>query len=121
MIGKWFGISALDEGRLRRYITEHHADGTFKIHFRTYKSDKTYEDQIEIGLWGVSGNIHFTITRGWLVNGEVVPADPTDASLYDAYEIIRLTEDELEYKAVYAEAVFRVRRVPDSFELPGDI
>jgi hypothetical protein len=41
--------------------------------------------------------------------------------LYDAYEIIRLTEDELEYKAVYAEAVFRVRRVPDSFELPGDI
>jgi len=121
MIGKWFGISALDDGRLRRYIIEHHADGTFKIHFRTYNKDKRYEDHVEIGVWGVSGNIHFTITQGWLVDATVIPADPADASLYDAYEIIKLTNDELEYRAVYADVVFTVRRVPDSFELPEDI
>jgi hypothetical protein len=121
MIGKWFGLAALDDGRLRAYIIEHHADGTFKIHFRTYTRDNKYEDQIEIGVWGVSGNIHFTITQGWLVDSTVSPVDPADASFYDAYEIIKLTKDELEYKAVYADVVFAVRRVPASFELPEDL
>jgi hypothetical protein len=75
--------------------------------------------QTEYGVWGVSGNFYFTITQGFITEtGDIEPADTSDASLYDVYEILELTSDSMTYKNVETGNVFTAKRVPLDFKLP---
>jgi hypothetical protein len=118
MIGKWFGEATTDDDQIKKWITERRPDGSLRIHFRTYKKTGGYKEQIEVGLWGVSGPIYFTIINEAIADDKVITIDPTDAYFYDAYEIIKLTEQEFEYKAVTFSDIYKVKRVPDDFRLP---
>ena len=118
LIGKWLGEAKTDEGNRRQSLLDRLPNGTYKIFFRTYKSDASFEDQCEVGLWGFSGSVFFSIMRGWIVNEKFIPADPTDPAYYDAYEILKLTEQEFEYRHIPTNYIFRAKRVLGDYTLP---
>src|SRR5215475_15943222 len=74
IIGHWFEESPLKEGGKRLVLATLEADGTYKVQFRKIYPSGTTEDSTEVGLWGVSGPIHFTIMMGWVKDLEFVPA-----------------------------------------------
>jgi hypothetical protein len=72
----------------------------------------------EVGLWGISGPVYFTITRGWVRDQRFSPADPTQATFYDAYEILELSKDKFRYKSFVIGDEYTEKRVSDSFSFP---
>lgn len=119
MVGRWFGESTTKEGGTIQHIVERREDGTYQIWFRVREASGRVWEQSEIGLWGVSGSIYFTMTRGWVGKNEIRPADTTDATFYDAYEILSSSGEEVRYKSVELGDEYLVRRVPESFFFPA--
>jgi|SRR5579859_3373375 len=119
MVGTWLEESALADGTSRRELVDRNVDGHYRMQFRTYNKDGTHEDQIEVGEWGISGNIYFTITKGWMIDGVLMSSDLTEPDYYDAYTIIKLTADEFTYKSVVIPDVYTARRVDPAYQLPN--
>ena len=118
MIGKWYGSQPTKEGGARSHIVERFPNGTYRITFRLYDPQGGYREQREVGHWGVSGPIYFTILRGWLEGDKMAPADPGDPYYQDAYKIITLNDEVFEYEHAASGNRFSIRRVPQDFEFP---
>ena len=118
MIGKWFGEALTKDGGQRKWLTERHSDGTYMITFRKYGKNGSYEETREIGLWGIAGDIYFSIMKGWVKNNQIVPSDPENPYYYDAYKIIRLDMDYFEYKGVDDDERYILRKVKKDFQFP---
>ncbi len=82
LLGRWYGEERTREGGKRLEIIDRYVDGTFKIQFRVTEGSGKVWDQTEIGLWGISGPVYFTITKGWLHDKDFSPADPTQSTFY---------------------------------------
>ena len=115
MIGKWLGESKTTDGELRLALVERRENGTHSITFRLYDGS-SYEESVEVGLWGMSGGVYFTIMRGWMTGGRFEPSDSTRAYYYDAYEIVRLDGTTFEYRSMETGNRFANRRVGDDFQ-----
>jgi hypothetical protein len=118
LFGRWYGEAKTKEGGKRLEIVDRNADGTFKVQFRIIEGTGKVWDQTEVGLWGISGRAYFTITKGWVGGGRFFPADPTQATFYDAYEILELNKDKFRYKSFAIGDEFITKRVSDSFSFP---
>lgn len=118
LVGTWYGELDLADGGTRMQITRRAPDGTYKVTFRTRESSGQTWDQTEIGFWGVAGSVYFTITRGWMDGQQFAEADPTDASLNDAYEILELDDDTFSYRALQSGNEYQLNRVDDAFSFP---
>ena len=118
LIGRWYGEAPTTEGGKRSQITDHCPDGTITVQFHVVDNSGNAWDQTEVGSWGVSGPIYFTIIRGWLRHDRFAPADPTDANLYDAYRIEELTAHTFRYKSVSSGDEFVISRVSHSPTCP---
>lgn len=119
LVGSWYGESVTKSGGSRAHLMRRAADGTFKVTFRVVDSNGKITEQTEVGVWGASGSVYFTITRGWIRGDRLVSASPDDANLNDAYEILELTHDRFRYRNFQTRNEFTVKRVPDTFELPA--
>jgi hypothetical protein len=86
LVGRWYGENQTEEGGEQLELTDLDANGTFKTQFRIIERSGSVSDHSEVGLWGVSGPVYFTITQGLVRRERFSSADPTRASLYDAYE-----------------------------------
>ncbi|MDH3588562.1 MAG: hypothetical protein OEQ74_04090 [Gammaproteobacteria bacterium] len=115
MVGKWLGESDSGDGKLRLTLVERRENGTYTLTFRTYEGHN-YEEAVEVGLWGISGPVYFTIMRGWMTGGRFAPSDTTRAYYYDAYKIIQLDNATFEYQSVETGNRFVNRRVGDDFQ-----
>ena len=120
LIGTWYSKQPLKEGGYRETIAAKYSDGTYKIRFRARHENGTVVDNTEIGVWGFSGGVHFTIFRGWVQeDSSVIPSDTSDPYNYDAYQVLKLTQDEFEYrtfagrKHIFCEKSQRKFRFPD--------
>ena len=113
MVGKWLGEVSGNDG-LRLTLIERNDNGTYRLTFRTYKGND-YEESVEVGLWGISGSIYFTVMRGWIIDGEFVPADSTRAYFYDAYKVSNLDATSFEFKSLDSDNRYTNRRVGDDF------
>jgi len=118
MLGYWFGDSATKGGGRRMHIVERRRDGTMTIRFRVIDAAGKVDEQTEIALWGVSGPVYFTITRGWLDGNQFHSADPTQAYYYDAYEVLELTERTFRYRHVTTGSEYRIEKVDPDFDFP---
>ena len=118
MTGKWFGQEGTKNGGRVMWIAERNNDGTYKIHFRVVGLSGEITDQIEVGEWGVSGPVYFTIFKARIEGDKIIPVDPTNPYNRDAYKIIRLNEEYFEYEAFDSGNKFSVRKVPIDFVFP---
>ena len=117
MVGNWYGEEPVASGGKHQWLDQRKNDSSFIIRIRSVDSGETI-DQTEYGTWGVSANIFFSITSGWLHDGLPTPADPSDPNFYDAYQILSLTSDSMTYKNLETGNVFTARRVSDDFQFP---
>jgi len=67
MVGKWYGSQPTTDGGVKKQITQRSSLGDYKHTFRIYDVDGNYEEHIEVGEWGVSGQIYFSIFKGWIL------------------------------------------------------
>jgi hypothetical protein len=119
LVGKWFGDAVTKEGDRRLQITQRAADGTYKVTFRLIDRSGKISEQSEVGFWGISGSVYFTITRGWLKDERLLEANPTDASLNDAYQVLELTQERFRYRTLQSGSEYSLTRVDDAFEFPA--
>ena len=118
LVGFWFSDEPTKEGGRRYALSQKNADGTFKIHFRVIEGGRITMDETEVGLWGLSGPVYFTITKGWLHGYRLEPADPTNPYFYDAYEVLSLKEGEFKYRSYVIGDTYTSKKVQPDFELP---
>jgi hypothetical protein len=120
MVGKWVGESAVERGGERRVLLERFADGTFKVTFKTqWENDYPVIEQ-QVGQWGISGPVYFTITTGWVDGDQVDRTDLGQPYYYDAYRIVDVSDDVFEFESFSAETRYLLQRVPDDFS-PSDL
>ena len=118
LIGTWYSSHSRSDGSIFQSIADLNADSSFVIRFRTIQPDESVKDWSVFGIWGVSGDIHFTVTRGFEHGGQMTPSDPEDASNYLAYKVLKLTGSEFEYQTVVTGNRFRSEKVADTFNFP---
>ncbi len=118
LVGKWFGNMNVAGGGKYMWIAERKNDGSYKIQFRTVDPSGKKEEQTEVGEWGVSGNIYFTIYKAHLKGGKAIPADPTNPGNRDAYRILKLTNEVFEYEHLDEGVRFTVKKVAQDFVFP---
>lgn len=118
LVGRWFGSEITKNGGKVMWIAERNNDGKYKIHFRIIEASGNQINKIEVGEWGVSGPVYFTIYKADLDGDKVVPVDPTDPYNRDAYKILRLTNDIFEYESFDSNNKYSVRKVSTDFTFP---
>lgn len=112
VIGQWQGEQKDQDGNTRKELISMFADGTYKIEFRTTRQEGGEEVNVEVGRWGVSGDILFEIYEGRLdESGRFFPADKFDSSRYDAYVVLRIDDASIEYQHIETRNIFVNHRV----------
>ena len=110
MLGKWCGEKKHEDDTYQKWLVDRFPDGTYRIDFTTVSSSGEEESWGEYGLWGIRAPIYFTAMRGFIENGQLTPADPTDPLFYDAYKVVSLTEHNFTYKSYTSGNEFTVKR-----------
>lgn len=110
LAGSWHGKQTLKDGVSREWITIRSAEGKYKIKLKSAKSG-----ECEVGTWGVSGEIYFSTTKGWLEGEQFTRADPKDSKLRSAYDIIQLTDTTFSYQHRETGEVLTEVKVLDDF------
>lgn len=118
LLGCWVGAAQIAGGGQRVWLVQRESDGSFRIDFRTEVENAEAEVTTEIGHWGVSGEVYFTMTRGWLTPAGPEPADMTDPYYYDAYVIEALDEAQFIYRHAETGYSYRVTRPVGDCTLP---
>ena len=118
LTGTWYSSQATKEGGIKQEIMQRSPQGNYKVIFRIYDKDSNFEEQTETGYWGVSGPVYFTILRGWIENNQLTPSSPSDPYNHDAYKIINLTSDSVEYENYSSGNRHTHKKVADSFYFP---
>jgi hypothetical protein len=118
LVGRWYGEAPLKQGGTRQWLVERSPDGTYRIDFRMFPTGQSMQASSEAGFWGAAGSVYFTIMRGWYEEGQFLPADPSDSTLYDAYQIISLSQHSFTYRNIQTGSTFTLRRVDDGFSFP---
>lgn len=110
LVGEWCGEKTHDDGTYQKWLITRFLDGTYRIDFTKVSSTGEEEQWGEYGLWGIRAPIYFTAMRGFVEDGLLVPADPTEPAFYDAYSVVLLAEGEFTYKSYTSGNTFTVRR-----------
>lgn len=120
LVGKWAGETQLRNGGRRQVLVERTVDGTFTVTFKTqWGTDHPVLEQ-QVGQWGISGPVYFTITTGWLDGDHIDPTDLGQPYYYDAYRIVELSDQRFEFESFATETTYLLWRVPDDFT-PDDL
>ncbi len=118
MVGKWYGSQPTKNGGRKMEIMERAANGTFVLRFKIWGKEGNVYESVEVGQWGISGDIYFSIYRGWLDGKKIVRSDSHDPMNYNAYRIIELTEKKFHYRHVIVGDEFVLKKVASDFEFP---
>lgn len=114
LFGYWYRGEEDAEGNQVTEFARIEPDGSFEFSFMQYnQTGNVVEEITELGDWGVVGDIHFTITKGELIDEEHYNADMADEENYQAYRILQLDSCIMKYQHIITEEVFILRRVID--------
>lgn len=119
LLGRWYGETTTQEGHRLQWITEREANGTYRTHYRSQMGNGSVEESIELGQWGISGSVLFTLQRAWIRNEETQRADPGNAYSSDAFDLLALNEQAIEYRSAGSGKRFTVRRVGPEHRFPA--
>lgn len=118
LVGTWFGTLEMRGGGRYMWIGENKNDGTYKIRFQTIDGSGNRKEQTEIGEWGVSGDVQFTILKTVIKGGKTITVNPTKSSFRDAYRILELNNEVFVYKSLDTGDRFSAKRVASEFSFP---
>ena len=114
LFGRWYRDNSNPEGFQQSEYAELLADGSFEFTFVTAnQSGEVTEQIVELGDWGLVGDIHFTITTSEFVLDRDYAVDRADSDNYHAYRILKIDNQTFEYQHVVTQEVFTLRRVID--------
>jgi hypothetical protein len=114
LLGYWYRGDSDAEGNQMTEFARIEPDGSFEFIFVQYnQAGEVVEEITELGDWGLVGDIHFTITKGELIDEEHYGADMTDEENYQAYKILDLDRNIVKYQHIITDEVFILRRVVD--------
>ncbi len=115
LIGRWYRGSHETSGEHFNEHAEMSDDGSFEFTFLSLdKQGKEIEKIIELGDWGLVGDIHFTMTKSEIIDNNHYAADLANEDNYHAYKILQLNSQIFEYQHVVTNEVFILRRVIDN-------
>lgn len=117
MLGKWYGEKELSYGGKHKWLVERFTNGKYVIHFKSHRADGSVNEKVESGIWGVSGNVYFSVYQAEIRDNNVYPVNPSDPSNYDAYYISVLNENTFTYTHSRTEDTFTVKKVANDFAL----
>ena len=117
MLGKWYGQRTLEDGVEREWLTERGSRGEYRVLFKDTHPDGRVELQTEFGLWGISGDVYFSIFLGWIDERGVTYADSSNPLNYDAYHILSLETKAFFYRNARSATEYRVKKVGEEFTL----
>lgn len=133
LTGKWYGHQPTKSGGTRKEMTEFLKDGRYIFGFHAFDKDNTLESSYcQVGFWGISGHIHFTVNKGYLYSDQAGlldcsnPSDqdvyfdledPSDPDNYDAYIVSKLTDKKFVYTHVETGNMFTLKKVADDFSI----
>ena len=117
LIGTWHGSQRTKDGGVYNWVMRHSANGLYMHESQTVTPDGKVEYQVEVGEWGMGGNIYFSIFKGWIEDNKFKPADPIDPINRDVYQIIELTDTLFRYKHLDSGEVYSTEKVADDFKL----
>jgi hypothetical protein len=112
LIGQWYRIGLDEYGHQISEYAEIAADGSYEFTFSTLdEKGNVIEQSIELGDWGLVGDIHFTFTKSELIDNELFSANLANSDNYHAYRVLQLNSQVFEYQHVVTNEVFIMRRV----------
>ena len=113
--GRWYRMAIDEQGQQKSEYAQLFPDGRFEFTFSTLnKYSEVCQQEIQLGDWGIVGDIHFTITKSELIDQALYDADLSNADNYDAYRILTLDSQIFEYQHIFTNEVFIMRRVIDN-------
>lgn len=114
LLGYWYRGEEDSEGNQITEFARIEPDGSFEFAFMQYNQvGDVVEEITELGDWGLVGDIHFTITKGEIIDEDHYSADMADEDNYQAYRVLQLDSNILKYQHIITEEVFILRRVVD--------
>jgi hypothetical protein len=115
LFGQWYRTDIDENGQQISEYALLSPDGSFEFTFAVLNEKGEVTDQtIELGDWGLVGDIHFTMTKSELVDGSLYGADLADENNYHAYQVLQLNSKIFEYRHIVTNEVFIMRRVIDT-------
>lgn len=114
LFGQWYRGETNANGTVVSESSLLSADGSYEFTFMVYDAQGNIAEQsIEMGDWGLVGDIHFTMAKSEYIDEQHYAADLGDADNYHAYKIIELNSQIFKYQHVITNEVFILRRVVD--------
>lgn len=115
LFGQWFRLDINEQGQQLSEFAVFFPDGRFEFTFSTLTiTGEVIHQEVELGDWGLVGDIHFTLTKNELIDETLYPAVLENADNYHAYQVLQLTNKTFEYRHILTNEVFIMRRVIDN-------
>lgn len=122
LFGWWLDRTPMQGGGHRVKLALNCPDGVYFFDLRTLDAKgRLVAESDQVGDWGISGPVFFTIARGGRRDGKEYETDLTEGRHYQAYRILALTYTRFEYRSYVSGVVFAAHRAsPDELsELRG--
>lgn len=114
LVGKWYRIDTDSNGMQVTEFAEMLLDGSYEFSFSIKNiQGQVVEESLEYGEWGLVGDIHFTIAKGEVVDGEEFFADTANPENYHAYIVEQLDAQTFKYRHNVTNEVFILSKVID--------
>ena len=115
LVGNWFRSDVQPNGDIHTEMAQLSIDGEYEFSFVVYDKDNNLIQQnIELGDWGLVGDIHFTIAKAEVIDDETLPMDMADKNNYHAYQVLKIDAREFKYQHIVSKEVFILKRVVDN-------
>ncbi len=114
LFGHWYRSDTDGQGQQFVEHAQINEDGSYEFNFVTQDvQGQVIEQVIELGDWGLVGDIHFTFTKSEVIEQEMYAADLNDADNYHAYKVLQLTHQTFQYQHLLTGEIFIMHRVVD--------
>lgn len=114
LFGSWYRGDTDDNGNVISESSVITADGSYEFTFIVYDAQgHVMEQSVELGDWGLVGDIHFTLAKSEFIDKAHYAADLNDADNYHAYNVLKLNSQIFKYQHVITNEVFILKRVVD--------
>ncbi|WP_206485459.1 hypothetical protein [Thalassotalea sp. G2M2-11] len=114
LVGAWYRSDVDDAECVHTEFAQVLADGSYEFSFSVHDAQgQLIEQSVEVGDWGLVGDIHFTIAKGEYIENEAYVVDLEDPDNYHAYRVLTLDNQIFKYQHIVSDEVFILRRVID--------